>query len=425
MEESARKEEKDLSYGYVEVFEELSLGVGCYGRVYQARCGQLPCVAKVFHDALFQFAPEEGQQLNKKLEDNCKYLSSIKHPHLVTYLGFVRDAKSGRLLLLMETMDENLTQFLERINGPMPHERQVQICHDIGLGLAYLHSISRVHRNLSSNNILLLAGKRAKVSDYGISSFANFSTIQMSSSAYMPPEALLMPPRYSTKTDSFSFGVLIIQIVSKLPPNPAPMSKFVEYTTGKMCSEVQETDRRKTDIDQVDPNHPLLHVALDCLRDDDSRRPTANELCRALEFVTAENGETDEIPEVKPSSKMTASVHESADSDSYTIENFRDKLGQLLQELNNRDEEIAQRDKVIKEMDTLMRERTEQVAAMEKQLQEKDEIISSLQKKAKTKPREKADPQQSHQQSTVTTPESIENNADQTKVSVSQKTNSH
>lgn len=417
MDKSANKEERDLSYGYVEVYERLPLGVGCYGRVYKARCGQLPCVAKMFHDALIRFDQSETQDLNKRLEDECKYLSSIKHPHLVMYLGFIRDARTGCLLLLMETMDENLTQFLETIDGPVREDKQIQICYDIGLGLVYLHSINCLHKNLSSNNVLLLAGKRAKVSDYGISSFANFNGIQVPPSAYMPPETLRSPARYTTKTDSFSFGVLIVQIVSKFPPNPAPSSKFLEHSNDEISTLVQETDRRKVDIDRVDPKHPLLQTALECLRNEDSERPTANYLCKSLLTITmakTENGVTDDIPQDEASSGNKSP--ENACSDSYTIENFRDKIGQLLQELNDRDEQIAQRDKDIKEMDAIVRDRTEQMAAMEKQLQEKDELVSSLQKKVKTKPREKSDATQSQHSDCHTTQSSGNNNADQAKV---------
>ena len=69
----------------------------------------------------------------------------------------------------MELMDESLTKFLERpeSTGPLPYHSQLNICHDVALALAYLHSNGIIHRDLSSNNVLLIGeGSRAKVTDF-------------------------------------------------------------------------------------------------------------------------------------------------------------------------------------------------------------------------------------------------------------------
>ena len=86
----------------------------------------------------------------------------IKHPNIVQFLGTVRDPRSQRLALLMELMDDSLTRFLERSSGPLPYHTQLNICHDVTLALAYLHSNDIIHRDLSGNNVLLIGeGSRA------------------------------------------------------------------------------------------------------------------------------------------------------------------------------------------------------------------------------------------------------------------------
>ena len=113
---------------------------------------------------------QESSGLLRRFEQECQFLSRIKHPNIVQYLGTSRDPRSRRLALLMELMDESLTRFLERSTGPLPYHIQLNICYDVALALSYLHSNAIIHRDLSSNNVLLIGdGSRAKVTDFGMS----------------------------------------------------------------------------------------------------------------------------------------------------------------------------------------------------------------------------------------------------------------
>ena len=400
--DEGKKKDKDLTYGFVEVFERHQLGIGCYGKVYKAKCGQLPCVAKVFHDALFKFDPANEQSLSSKVEKDCRHLSSIKHPHLVTYLGFIRDSKSKRLLLLMEAMDENLTEYLEKIHAPVPLRKQISFGYDIALALSYLHSIKCIHKNVSSSNVLLLAGRRAKLSDYGITSFANFGTIQVYPSAYMPPEVRREPSHYTTKTDIFSYGVLLVQIATKEHPKPALAADFLDSTTGEPCSEphpmsnnsspgnVREIDLRKFEIARMDADNPLLQLVLDCLKDKEHSRPSANKICQYIEMILpATTPIQDREAADDPISANSANSSSAAPptptngtlSDECIIDNFKKKLGQLLQELSDRNDEIAERDGEIKMLDQLLQEKSGKLADLEQQLQEKNLALGSLHRK--------------------------------------------
>ena len=80
-------------------------------------------------------------------------------------------------------------------------------------------SVLIIHRDLSSNNELLIAGCRAKVSDFGMSKFTDINATCLArmttcpgTPAFMSPEALDEPPVYTKKLDTFSFGVLLVQI---------------------------------------------------------------------------------------------------------------------------------------------------------------------------------------------------------------------
>ena len=252
-------------YENVQILKDKCLGIGSYGAVYEAKCGELFCAAKILHPTIVPRGTRNW--ITDKFEQECNFLSNIRHPHIVLSLGVTTDPESGLKVLLMELMDESLTKFLEQSEKPLPYHIQVKLCHDITLALVFLHSNEIIHRDLSSNNVLLIAGSRAKITDFGMSCLANVGphmtpfTQCPGPQVYMPPEALKVRPVYTQKLDCFSFGVVGLQIMTGLFPEPSDSERIVEdskFRTGTLKVLVPELERRKNHIDLIDPNHPLL-----------------------------------------------------------------------------------------------------------------------------------------------------------------------
>ena len=130
------------------------LGHGSYGAVYKAKCDQLPCAAKILHPTILDPADPGAARIMDRFQQECAFLERIRHPNIVQYLGMTRDPESRLPVLLMELLDESLTKMLERSQQSLPYYIQVDICHDIALAIAYLHSNDIIHRDLSSNNML-------------------------------------------------------------------------------------------------------------------------------------------------------------------------------------------------------------------------------------------------------------------------------
>jgi len=273
----------------VQILKDKELGIGSYGAVYKAKYGELFCAAKILHPTIVPRGMRNW--ITDKFEQECNFLSNIRHPHIVLCLGVTTDPESGLKVLLMELMDESLTKFLERSEKPLPYHIQVKLCHDITLALAFLHSNDIIHRDLSSNNVLLIAGSRAKITDFGMSRLTNVGphmtpfTQCPGTQVYMPPEALKVRPVYTQKLDCFLFGVIGLQIMTSLSPDPSDSERIVEdskFRTGTLKVLVPELERRKDHVNLIDPNHPLLAVVLDCLKDKENERPTSQELCHHL-----------------------------------------------------------------------------------------------------------------------------------------------
>ena len=274
----------------VQLFKTETLGTESYGVICKAMCNQHPCAAKLLHPIFFQSNDPGKVVTSKQFEQECRFLSKMRHPHIIEYLGTTHDPDSGLLVLLMELMDESLTHFLERSQQPLAYHIEVDLCHDIAQALAYIHSNGIIHRDLSSNNVLLLAGK-AKITDFGTSKLRDVNrrmtplTMCPGTLVYMPPEATKDQPVYSNKIDCFSFGVLEVQVMTCQFPDPGPATRMVEdprYPTGRLHLSIPDNERRKSHIDLIDPTHALLPTALSCLSYSEEDRPSAQDLCRQL-----------------------------------------------------------------------------------------------------------------------------------------------
>ena len=219
-----QQQDKKIEFKSVVLYKEQTLGIGSYGAVCKAKCGELLCAAKIIHPTLFnptvtvlhpeieKMAPHREHRLPlKRFEQECEFLSTIRHPNIVQYLGTHQDPDTALPVLLMELMNDNLTHFLESSPQPIPYHIQVNICHDITLALSFLHSNGIIHRDLSSNNVLLVGNIiRAKLTDFGMARLGDLNlhatrvtnTMCPGTGVYMPPEAVQDKPVYTEKIAS-------------------------------------------------------------------------------------------------------------------------------------------------------------------------------------------------------------------------------
>ena len=351
IESSSMQSQQSFDYQDITIDKTKCLGQGSYGAVYQAKCNQLSCAAKVMHQALS--SPEDpGAPLSlEKFRQECCLLSMTRHPNIVQYLTTSFDRETMQPVLLMELCEGNLTGLLERSPGPLPYHTQLNIAHDIALAVVYLHSNGLYHRDLSSNNILLDHG-RAKVTDFGMSKLAGIQvqpgTLCPGNVLYMPPEALDEPPTYTDKLDIFSFGVLLVQVLIRKFPSPA--NRFTttrveacqQFPKGIAHIPVPETTRRQDHLRLIDNAHPLKAIALKCLSDSDKDRPTSSDLSLSLSSLKA-------TPEYARSLREETEERRSRTQpqqlQGYTEEldrQHRDYEEELQRHLRSRDEQLEQ-----------------------------------------------------------------------------------
>ena len=406
--------------------DENSLGVGSYEAVYRDKCDQLVCAAKVLHPILFHTRDPSAYRIVERFQREVEFLSGLKHPNIIQYLGSCVDPETRLPILFMELMDESLTRFLERPADPPPLPLHVQV--DIGLdivqALSHLHRHDILHRDLSSNNVLLIGSRRAKVTDFGMAKLLGSDprltpTYCPGTNAYMSPEALADPPAYTSKLDIFSSGVLFIQLITRKFPNLGPRMHVVQlndprFPSGRVHVDVPELERRKEYLDLISPTHPLLEVALDCLKDKEGQRPMAEQLCTRLIALKESAAYRDSFQKLQETLGQTLPARDQEleqqlrESES-RVENLTREVQELRQqckeEVRNTDQLVQQKNSVIlqlqlriqrkneeiqkiihanrREREQVAREKNEALRIREKLLQEKEMMVQKLQERLK------------------------------------------
>ena len=388
----------DIGFKAIQLFKEQTLGIGSYGAVCKAKCDDLICAAKILHPTLFD--PLAHQQAGsrvehrlpiKRFEKECEFMSAIRHPNIVQYLCTCIDPETRLPALLMELMDQSLTRFVESCMQPIPYHILVNVCHDIASALSFLHSNNIVHRDLSSNNVLLIGNAiRAKVTDFGMARLGDLNpqathltfTMCPGTDVYMPPEAVRSKPAYNEKVDCFSFGVIIIQMLSRQFPKPSDRLKEVrtndpQFPSGTVEVRVPEIERRQNHISCVAQDQPLLLIALNCLKDNDNELPSASQI---REQVAA-------LKESTEYAESNRSMQEILDQKDQQIQEAQERIQALSEEIESNNALIRGQNEAIQSknanIEALVLEKAQIQSQLEQQvlaLKEKDQTIAEKEK---------------------------------------------
>lgn len=191
------------------------LGEGGFGPVFKGRLedGREIAVKKL---------SQNSNQGKKEFENEAKLLARVQHRNVVNLLGYcTRGAE--KLLVYEYISNESLDKFLFKTGRreELDWKRRYDIVGGIARGLLYLHEDSHsciIHRDIKASNVLLDDKWAPKIADFGMARLfpedqTHVNTRVAGTNGYMAPE-YVMHGHLSVKADVFSFGVLILELIS-------------------------------------------------------------------------------------------------------------------------------------------------------------------------------------------------------------------
>jgi len=272
------------------------LGRGSFCKVFAVKYCGLLCAAKEIHSILTEGVSEEDKQaIKNSFIRECHQCKVIRHPNIVQFMGvWYSSEQSDFPIMVMELMDQSLTSFIEKNVSKVAVDTKISILYDISLGLSYLHAQDPpiVHRDLSSNNVLLTDHLKAKISDLGLAKIIKPDSKNTPSRLtaapgtlhFMPPETLdIRNPVYGTPVDVFSFAVITAHIFSEEWPTPAPAVK--QDAVNKSLTALSEKERRQSYLDKIMVNTELKKLVESCLQNDPNDRPVIEVVCEKFEHL--------------------------------------------------------------------------------------------------------------------------------------------
>ncbi|CAD5183526.1 unnamed protein product [Musa acuminata subsp. malaccensis] len=273
--------------------EANKLGEGGFGAVYK---GLLPDGRVIAVKRLLN----SGQGLGE-LKNELLLVAKLQHRNLVKLLGVCLEEET--MIVYEYVPNSSLDKFLfaDAVRGKqLTWGIRYKIICGIARGLLYLHEESQlkiIHRDLKASNILLDADMNPKIADFGLAKLFDIDQTQgttnrvMGTFGYMAPE-YVMQGKFSIKSDVFSFGVLVLEILTGRKSNGSHNPEVTEV----LLSYIWEKWQDGSALEIVDPalgGHyqqsdllRFVQIGLLCVQEDPSDRPTMSTIVVMLDSET-------------------------------------------------------------------------------------------------------------------------------------------
>ncbi|KAA8542852.1 hypothetical protein F0562_024004 [Nyssa sinensis] len=275
------------------------LGKGTFGTAYKAvmEVGTMVAVKRL-KDVTISEA-----EFREKIES----VGAMDHENLVPLRAYYY-SREEKLLVYDYMPMGSLSALLHGNKGagrtPLNWEIRSSIALGTARGIEYLHSQgpSVSHGNIKSSNILLTKSYEARVSDFGLAHLVGPSSTPNRVAGYRAPE-VTDPRKVSQKADVYSFGVLLLELLTGKAPTHALLNEEgVDLPRWVQSIVREEWTSEVFDLELLryqnveDEMVQLLQLAIDCAAQYPDRRPAMSEVIRRIEELCRSSLRDDQVP---------------------------------------------------------------------------------------------------------------------------------
>jgi serine/threonine protein kinase len=139
---------------------------GAFGKLYRGTYNGEDVAIKILERP--ENSPEKAQLMEQQFQQEVMMLANLKHPNIVRFIGGCRKPMVW-CIVTEYAKGGSVRQFLtRRQNRAVPLKLAVKQALDVARGMAYVHGLGFIHRDLKSDNLLISADKSIKIADFGV-----------------------------------------------------------------------------------------------------------------------------------------------------------------------------------------------------------------------------------------------------------------
>ena len=191
---------------------------GAFGKLYRGTYNGEDVAIKILERP--ENDPAKAQLMEQQFQQEVMMLATLKHPNIVRFIGACRKPMVW-CIVTEYAKGGSVRQFLmKRQNRSVPLKLAVKQALDVARGMAYVHGLGFIHRDLKSDNLLIFGDKSIKIADFGVARIevqTEGMTPETGTYRWMAPEMIQHRP-YTQKVDVYSFGIVLWELITGMLP---------------------------------------------------------------------------------------------------------------------------------------------------------------------------------------------------------------